>query len=237
MTRLVVKSHRPMQWALAVIMLSMGIAILTWLLLDNSHWSLIYDRIGKNQDYKLLQEVNSSLKDENKHLLERVLMLERLEKLDKQTAALLHNEMIGLQDEIYRLKGELEFYQGIMDATADTSGLNVHGIHIDPLKQEKNYRLKLILTHVTKSDKVAEGVMEVSIEGIQNGVSRQISLKEISSGDSLELNFKFRNFKRFESTLVLPDGFDPRKVLVNLKLKGKKQAKIIKVFDWPTATS
>ncbi len=122
MPRLVVKNHHPLQWSIAIVILSMIIAFITWLMLDVSHWSVIYDRVSDNQNHKRLMELNYSLEEENQVLRERVLMLERTESLDKQTAALIQDDLKAQQDEIYRVKGELEFYQGIMAAARETKG-------------------------------------------------------------------------------------------------------------------
>ena len=52
MSSLVVKNHRPWQFAAAIVILSMFLASFTWLLLDKGHWALIYEQIGDNQEWK-----------------------------------------------------------------------------------------------------------------------------------------------------------------------------------------
>ena len=236
MTRLVVKSHRPWQFAVAVITLSMLVAVATWMWLDESHWSAITSRLRSSDDHKLLWEVNQGLDEENARLRERLLMLERTAQVDKQTAVLLQDEIRTLQEEVFRLKGELEFYLGIMDAAGRAKGLDVYGVHVERAGEELGYRMKLILTNVTKSDTVAEGTMVVGIEGMENGAAKAYSLSDLASGDDLQLDFSFRNFKRFESDLVLPENFLPRKISVELRPKDAKQANIKRAFDWPVST-
>ncbi|MFQ5660325.1 MAG: DUF6776 family protein [Gammaproteobacteria bacterium] len=237
MSRLTVKSHRPVQWSLAIILLSMLIALFTWILLDETHWSLIYSQMGDSREHKRLWELNRSLENENENLRERVLMMERTQSLDKNTAAILQENIKAMQDKIYHLKGEIEFYQEIMADTRDTLGLNIHGIHIESLPRNRSYRLTLVLTHVTKSVKVVEGTIDISFEGMQDGVVSHLNLQDITLDDALGFSFKFRNFKRFESNLQLPEGFVPRRVFVRLQPKGKKQSKIKRVFDWPATAS
>ncbi|MBI2969563.1 MAG: hypothetical protein HYY36_02340 [Gammaproteobacteria bacterium] len=233
MGRLVVKSHRPLQMALAIVVLSMFIAIATWLLLDRSHWSLIYDRFNESRQRRLLWEVNQGLEEENTRLRESVMMLERTTALDRQTAAMVQDEITELQKEVFRLKGELEFYQGVMEATGQGKSLDVHGIFVRPLSHRDGYRLKTILTHVVNTDAVAEGVMRIRIEGIQEGNTRFLDLRDVTLDSGLDLTFKFRNFKRFESNLAFPADFSPQRVFVELQPKGQKEANIKKVFDWP----
>ena len=235
MPRLVVKSHRPWQFASAIILLSALTALLTWLLLDRSHWSFIYDRITTSREDRLLWEVNQGLEQERAALQERVLMLERTASLDKQTASMLQGDIKNLQEQVFRLKGELEFYRGVMDAASEAKGLGVHGIHIEPLSRDRTYHLKVILTHVTKSAIVAEGTLLVSFEGNQRGTAKTLGLKEVTLDRGLDLAFKFRNFKTFDTDFTLPEGFTPQRVIVQLQSHDEKQAKIKKIFEWPVA--
>lgn len=238
MSRLVVKSHRPWQFALAVIFLSTFFAVLTWLALEYSHWSAIRDRNRLGEDYKRMLEINRELEQENQRLYEKVLMLEQTIRLDKQTSSLLQEELASQQDEIHQLKGELEFYQGIMESTRDTEGLNIYGINITSLSAERSFLLRLVLTHVVKGDKVAQGSLKVLIEGSEkDGSIRKYALNELSVEAEQELQFEFKNFKRIERHLTLPSGFEPLRVFVTIQPEGKNQSTISKVFEWPEVTT
>ena len=235
MARFVVKRHRPWQWALSVVILSMLMATFTWLLLDRSYWSVIRGRLQDNHEQKALWQTNQSLSAENGALRERVLILERTTSLDKQTAVLLQDELKSMQGRIYDITEELEFYQGIMDAAAEAKGLDVHGIHISALLQQRHYALKVILTNVAGSGSVVEGVMDIAIEGQLDGLSKRLTLPALSPGEVLDLRYNVRNFERFESNIVLPPDFKAQRVFVELKPKSKKQPAIRKVFDWPVS--
>jgi len=158
-------------------------------------------------------------------------MLERTTQIDSQAAAELHDEIKKLQDEVYKLRRELEFYQNIMSSTGSSKGLNIQGMQIDRLT-DNNYQFKLILTHVSKNDKVVEGNVEIVLEGIQNEVARQINITDLIVSSSFDLSFKFKNFKRFEGNIVIPEGYSPVRVMVKLLPKDTKLSMIKKVFNW-----
>ena len=232
MSRLVVKTHRPLQILLAVTILSITIILIVWGLLEKGQWNYIRAQLASSEESKLLWDVNRSLEEENAELRERLILLERATQIDVETTAELQDGIRTLQEEVYRLKGELEFYQGIMESTRDSKGLNVQGLHIEAMTQHK-YRFKLILTHVTKNDMVAEGNVDVSLEGMRNGKRLILNLEEVTREQPIDLTFKFRNFKRFEGHLTLPDGFEPGRVVVQVQLNGNNKSKIDKVFEWP----
>ncbi len=237
MTQLVIRTHRPVRFAIGVILASMVTAIGTWLFLDEAHWSVIRARFRAGNEQQRLWSSNKVLEQENTDLRERVIAMERIASVDKQTETFLQKEIRELQDEVFLLKGELAFYQGIMESADQTKGLDIHSIYVRRLAQANTYRLKLVLTHVANDEAEAAGEMSIKIEGLQNGVMRQLALNEVSTDAAPELAFKFRNFKRFDASLQLPGGFVPQRVFVELQLNDKKTSKINKVFDWPVTAN
>jgi len=236
MPKLVVKRHRPLVIILAAVVFSAVFSIAVWLLLDANHWDFIKNRLSQSEESRLLWEVNQALEVDNKELREQVIMLERSNQIDKQVAARLQNEIRELQDQTYSLKGELEFYQGIMSATTDSQGLNIQGLHIEATDQQQQYRFKLVLTNVSKSDKVVEVTMDMSIEGMNGAGSEVLSLDKVISGSELKRELKFKNFERIEGSLNFPDGFKPLRVVVDIRQKGIKNSAIQKIFEWPVNT-
>jgi len=237
MSRLVIKQHKPLHLFMAIVVLCVFLSLAVWISLDKSHWSFIKSQITIGQESKTLWDSYNQLDGENKDLREQLIKLKRISQVDKQTSVNLQEEMRKLQDEIYRLKGELEFYQGIMDSAREVEGLNVQGLHIVPLSQTHSYRFKLILTQVTKSDKVTAGTVEIMLEGILDGSPKVLNIKDVMLENSLELDYKFKHFKRLEGNMMLPEVFVPHTVTVRLQPKGKNLSKVERVFDWQAAVA
>ena len=236
MSRLVVKKHRPFEIILAVVLFSAAISVVIWFLLDANHWRFIKSQLTQSEDSRLLWDVNQSLDIENKQLREQVVILERSTQIDNQAATRLQDDIKSLQDQVYRFKGELEFYEGIMSATTDSKGLNIQGFHIEATDRENLYHFKLVLTNVAKSDKVIEVTMDMSIEGMNEAGSKVLSLDKVIAGSKLDREIKFKNFERIEGNLNFPEGFKPLRVVVDLRQKGAKKATVKRVFEWPAKT-
>ena len=232
MEKLVIKQHKPLYWTLVVVSVSVFVSLTLWLLMDSSHWEFIRYKISSAQEDKHLWEINRELIIENKALRENLNKVESLAKVDKETILNMQEEIIRLQNEIFDIKGELVFYKGIMDATRESKGLNIQGLLIEPLIRPNNYRYKLVLTHVTKSDKSAAGKAEILFEGVQDGKSRSLNLLDISQNTSRQLEYEFKNFKRLTGDFKFPEGFKPNAVVVKLYPKGGKLTNIDRRFDW-----
>lgn len=237
MIDLVVRPHQPVRLALTVVLASMVIAIVTWLLLDESHWAVIESRLEASAEQQRLWSLNKELEGDNQQLRERLIVLERTASVDKQTETYLQQEIRELQDEVFRLKGELAFFEGIMESEGQAKGVDVHDIHVRRLASPNTYRLRLVLTNVADKDDVATGTMGIFVEGRSNGVARVLPLSEVSVDAALDLSYKFRNFKRFDASMQLPAGFVAQRVHVDLQPSDRKASKIRKTFDWPATAN
>ena len=231
MPRLVIKTHRPWQSIIAVITLSVLIALITWLLLDSSYWSSLLKNNNNNNDTRSVLEANHQLEKQNSELNDRIIMLEQTTRLDKETAVLLQKDMIALQDQIYKLKRELDFYQGVMDSARKTVGLDIHGLFIEPSSRKNWYLLKLVLTHVSKNDTVMKGSFAVTIEGVSNGQRQQLDLASLLDKKT-DFGFEIKSFKRLEYEFQLADGFVADHVMVQIRPTSGEPA-ISKTYDWP----
>ncbi len=232
MSKLVVKKHRPLEIALYCVLFSIGISFVVWFFLDASFWSSIKGRYERGQEAKTLWQENRKLETENRQLGEKVIMLERLTKLDEATASELQDEIRRLQDRIYELTGELEFYLGIMSSATNSKGLNVQGLKVEETEQPSLYRYKLILTNLAKSDNIIRVNFDMFIEGINGSDSQILPLREISTGSSPKQTLSFRNFERIEGSISVPPGFQPLRVVVEVKQKGVANSSVQRVFEW-----
>jgi hypothetical protein len=232
MPRLIIKSHRPWQGIISVTALSVVIALVTWQMLDTSYWRIISSMKGRNNDERTLIDANRQLLDQNQDLNSRLLMLEQTTKVDKDTAVMLQKEMIALQDQIYKLKRELEFYQGAMDSARKTVGMDIHGVYIEPAGSSNRYLLKLVLTHVAKNDTVMKGRLAVTIVGMQNGEQRRLELGSLLE-EKTDFGFEIKSFKRLEYEFGLDEDFVAKQVIVRVNPTIGGEPPLSKTYDWP----
>ena len=236
--KLVIKHHNPLHIIAVIVVSCTVIAATVWVYLDESQWSYIKSSLSEARKSKYLWQENQTMKSTIVKLEERIVMLERTAQVERQTITNLQQGMVKQQDEIYKLRNELDFYQGIMTSAGESKGLNIQGLHIEETSQPRSYYFKLILTHVSKSDKVAAGKLSILLEGVQGGTARTIDIRELTLSESLSLNFKFGSFERIEGSIMLPENFIVHRVIVRARQDGKRKTpEIERVFDWPQAMS
>ncbi len=231
--KLVIKHHNPLHVFAVIVISCAAITITTWVVLDESQWSYIKSSLTEAKKNKELWLENQTMSNTIVKLEEHIIMLERTAQLERQTIANLQAGMIKQQDEVYKLRKELEFYQGIMASAGESRGLSIQGLRIEETSQPRSYYFKLILTHVSKSDKMAAGRLSILLEGIQDDIPRTIDIRELTLSKSLSLVFKFSSFERIEGSIMLPERFVAHRVIVRALQEGKKKTpEMERIFDW-----
>ena len=170
---------------------------------------------------------------ENAELREKLLILQQNNQVDKQAAALLQKQLIDSQKENFQLRKDLEFYQGIINVKGGRNSPVVHGMRIKPLTYARGYRLELILLHITNTEKVFEGMLDVVVEGMQDSAVTRLPLTEISRNQNRNYSVRFRNFQRIENNFILPENFRPKKIFVSVSIDDEEDAGFEEIFDWP----
>lgn len=220
---------RPVQY---IIFFTIIVFVTIWYLHDNPRFNTIRTQLSQAHDINLLLSKNLGLKKQNRELEERILKLERLSDVDKETSIRLQKEIKALQEQIFNLKRELKFYQGIITGSSYSRGLNIQGLHIETTRKKGFFKYKLVLTNIGKSDRVTAVSIDMTVEGNDNSGFRVLRLDEISSGDTYKNIIEIKNFERIEGNLNIPDGFEPLRVSVDLKQHDGERLSLNRVFEW-----
>ena len=233
--RLVVRPHQPWRQLVLAVLGVVLITLTSWMLLDYGHWHYLYDRIRIGSAWRGLlaesSEQTLTLEDANKHLRERLAILERSAQIDKQATADVRRHLSDMQDQLFEMKEELEFYRGIVASSKTNVGLRVQGLRLTALAEPERFHFKVVLTNVDKGDKVSTGRLSVQIAGKQSGVKRTFDVTGLLEGGGT-LNYSFSHFHRVEGDLKLPQGFDPENVKVSIIPDGTNKVADSKSFGW-----
>lgn len=237
MKRPVVIRRRPLRLLLGMFMIGAVMLVGGWLGADSPHWQRFREQTVQNPPEKAEWQADHVTTKQLEQLRVQLAALRTERDVESQTAAELQDQIRDLQGEIYRLKRELEFYRGIVSATKDVDGLSIQALRVDSTRVPDQYHLTLVLTRVAITDRLAEGSVNMVVEGMQGGSVRELTISELSGGPSLaELDYRFKQFKRFEGFVDLPSNFVPRRVRVKLLPKDDNHANIERVFEWPEIT-
>ncbi len=235
-TRLIVKPHRPGRQILLAILGAGVLGVAAWMAFEYGQWQKLYARmtaLARASSTEAAAESLDRLKAENSDQLQRITILERAAQIDKEADLRLQAHIRELQDETYELKEELEFYRKVVAAAREESGLRIQGLRIEPLGESRRFHYKLVLTNLSKDDKVTAGDATIEVAGQRQGSPQKFQITTSRDGSrTTTLAFSFVHFHRLEGDFTVPDGFEPESVRVVIRQEPEREPRHDASYEW-----
>jgi len=230
--RLIIKTHHPWRHRVKIALAMAGLMAMAWGIFQYGHSRAGLDNESLYEERELLREQIRLGKDSNQKLRGRIAVLERTAQVDKGAYGEVEKSLKQTQDEMLELKEEVAFYRGIVSPAEAASGLSIGSFKVTEIGGERVYRFKLVLTQLKSNKRIVKGYARVVFEGVKNGSQQKLSLKEVSGGKMDKLKLRFKYFQDNEGEIVLPEGFLPSRVLIEVVPSGKRATRLKKTFDW-----
>jgi hypothetical protein len=165
--------------------------------------------------------------------LERqVALLQTSREIDRETYARVEANLGQLQARIQSQEEELAFYRGIVSPQDGLAGLRVQELELIPTDTEGAFLLRLVLVQAIINSEAVSGTVQVRIIGTQDGQEASWKLDDLSRGAAEELAYRFRYFQGFERELMLPTGFVPTQVEIEIRPAGSSDEPLERSFEW-----
>lgn len=171
-------------------------------------------------------------------LQEQIALLETHRDIDSHAYNDVEQSLASLERKIQEQRDAIEFYRGILSPSDGGRGLRVQDLRLTQGSDPQEYSVRLVLVQVMQHDRSVKGDVGFSLEGAQDGEAVTYSLEELVPGDEdSSWPFSFRYFQAFDRSLVLPDGFTPERIHLEVRSRTKSIASVEQSFDWQTGQS
>jgi len=173
------------------------------------------------------------LEDKIAGLKQEIALLETNGEIDREAYEVVEMNFADLERKVQEQSDVIAFYRGIVSPKDGGRGLRVQDLKVSKGKDERHYNVRLVLVQAMQHDQSVEGQVDFSLEGAQNGVSTIYSLAQLSrESEAARWPFVFRYFQDFDRELVLPEGFAPQKINVEVISNTKSVASVKLSVDW-----
>lgn len=234
--QLIIKQYQPVRfWALRIVY-GIVLCLAGWGLYGVGQDSAGYNNAELAGNAEKLKEYIRSLEGQKEKLLEQVAVVERNRQVETQAFSDVDSSLKGLQEEILELKQEVAFYRGIVAPRESEGGLNIQSFRIEKAAEDNSFRFKLVLTQVAKSDSAVKGRLKIEIAGVKDGKALNLPLSDVSGGAVPNLDLRFKYFQTFEGNMVLPAGFGPTHVVIEI-IPASGRSGFSKNFAWEASLS
>jgi cell division protein FtsB len=192
-----------------------------------------YDLVDAASERRAYEERIDTLEDEISTLKEQVAMLETHREIDREAYREVEASLTELQAKIQEQRDAIAFYRGIVSPADGNKGLRVQDLKLTRGKNEREYNIRLVLVQALKHDRKVSGNVNLSIEGDLDGVEKAFTYAELLPEEAeATWAFSFRYFQDFNRQVVLPDGFTPERVKVEVESKTRSISSIEESFAW-----
>jgi len=190
----------------------------------------IVDAVVEEQAYE--SEIDG-LMQQIVELKQEIALLETHREIDREAYKVVEGNLTDMQRKIQEQQDAIAFYRGILSPKDGGRGLRVQDLKLTRGKDERHYNLRLVLVQVMQHDRSVKGEVDFSLEGEQDGIATTYTLEQLLPGDSdTSWPFSFRYFQDFDRELILPDGFMPDTINIEVVSRTKSIASVKQSFDW-----
>jgi hypothetical protein len=191
-----------------------------------------------DRNYLMALETGGRALETRLDTLNRELADARLaQSVDAQAAHSLRATISELRDRVAGLREEVTFYKNLMAPSSIERGLQIAEFELGRGDTDHQFTYRLVLTQAEEQRDWVQGSVELGVRGVRaaaDGTSLEevLPLTELAETEDYPLPFRFRYFQNLAGTMILPDGFRPRAVVVTVTPKGRAADRAERRFDW-----
>lgn len=138
-----------------------------------------------------------------------------------------------LQAEVARQGQQLDFYRGVVaGGAAPAPSVAVRQLRVSPGASPGRHLLLISLARPGRPEREVAGTVRVTIEGRRSGRAARLELREASPSRAAQLTYRFLYFENLETELALPAGFEPERVLVEVRPAERGAAPVTRTLLW-----
>lgn len=165
---------------------------------------------------------------ELRKLRQQVATLKRSDQISRNANVELQTTLAEREEEVSGLRADVDFYERLVGSTGQRQGLRVHAAQFEP-ESAGTWHYTVTLTQNLNRGAISKGGMRFSVEGVRAGKLETIKWDQLLQKQGAPAkSFSFRYFQQLEDSIMLPPGFTPQRVKVNLS-GGVEQS-----FPWRT---
>jgi hypothetical protein len=207
--------------------------VATYLVFEYGRISAGYDVADARNERAAFEEHIHALDEQIAELKQQVAVLETHREIDREAYKEVEGSLISLQAKIQEQRDAIAFYRGIVSPADGKPGLRVQDLKLTRGDEEREFNLRLVLVQAMKHDRKVSGDVAVSVEGSEGGEAKTYALTELLPADAESAwPFSFRYFQDFDRQLVLPDGFTPERIRVEVRSRTRSISSIEESYAW-----
>ena len=194
-----------------------------------------YNIVDADRERQAYEDHIAVLDERIAALKEAVAMLETDQGVDRVSYKEVEANLVTLQAKIQEQSNAIAFYRGIVSPADGAAGLRVQDLRLTRASTERSYIVRLVLVQSLQHDRKVSGDVGLIVEGMQDGSETTYNYSQLLSAEATsDWAFSFRYFQDFDREIVLPDGFTPERIKIEVRSKTRSISSVEESFAWTT---
>ena len=212
------------------------VVVSAYLVFEYGRISAGYDIVEAGNISQAYEDRIMQLEDNIIQSKQAIAILETNLAVDRESYKEVEASLGTLQAKIQEQRDAIGFYRGIVSPSDGNSGLRVQDLKFTRGKAEREFNDRLVLVQAMKHDRKVSGDVSLSIVGDQDGTETTYAFTQlVPENADQSWPFSFRYFQNFDRQLVLPDGFTPERITVEVRSRTRSISSIEESFAWVTS--
>jgi cell division protein FtsB len=212
------------------------VAVVGYLVYEFGRIQANYNIVDANRERQSYEDRIAGLEREIVGLKEEIALLETHRDIDREAYREVEASLTTLQSKIQEQTDAIAFYRGIVSPADGAAGLKVQDLKLTRGQEERAYNVRLVLVQSLKHDRKVSGDVNLVVEGEQGGAATTYEFSQLLREDEARnWPFSFRYFQDFDREIVLPDGFTPERITIEVRSKTRSISSIEESFAWATS--
>jgi hypothetical protein len=229
---LVVRPHAPGRRRVVIGTLAALALIALYFAYEFGRYDAGYDRLAVTRDRREFEVIVETLDKSNRELRTKLAALETIRIGRNRERAEVARTISDLQAQIARLTQELAFYRGIVTQGANTLGVRIQELRIAATEQPERFRVRINLQQNVRPDEALSGTFVLKVEGESQGNKASLDFAALTQGKLQEQPFNFRYYENFDQEILIPAGFRPERLTVEVRSSRKGVTPLRQSFLW-----
>lgn len=193
--------------------------------------SRYYERamVERRKEAEALAAASEALKT----LEQEKVNLELADTVNRVTLEQLRNQVVDLQQTVSTQREELALFRSLTRDSVDMSELSVDSLDLRRTEEAHTFDYRIVVRGNGSQGDVIDASVTLAIEGMLDGEPYSVPFNEADlslKGEGVAVRFKY--FKVLRGSFVLPEGFEPEKVVLSVIEKGDASSLRISEFPW-----
>jgi len=212
------------------------IAVLGYLVFEFGRIQANYNIVDAGKERQAYEDRIAGLENDIVGLKEEVALLETHRDIDREAYKDVETSLTALQEKIQEQTDAIAFYRGIVSPKDGAAGLRVQNLRLTRSQSERSYNVRLVLVQSLQHDRKVNGDVSLSIVGEEGGAEATYSFAQLLPEETnASWPFSFRYFQNFDGEIVLPDGFTPEKITIEVRSRTRSISSIEESYSWTSS--